>query len=66
MELPSPTGEGPWKVQAKVISYDKHPDQRRYQFDIRLQFVNLSPADLKSLEQLIRSKSFSESNHPSP
>jgi hypothetical protein len=56
IEVPSPSGEKPWVIQAKVISYDKFPEQRRYQFDVRLQFVNPSATDLKNLEQLIKSQ----------
>ncbi len=56
IEVPSSSEEKPWVIQAQVISYDKFPERRKYQFDVRLQFVNLSPTDLKNLEQLIKSQ----------
>jgi hypothetical protein len=57
IEVPSSGGGPAWKVQADVISYNKRTERRRYQFDVRLQFVNLSPAEMKNLEQWIRSLS---------
>jgi hypothetical protein len=54
IELPSPSGGEAWTLQANLISYDKFPDKREYPFDLRLQFVNPSAADLKNLEQLIK------------
>ena len=62
IELPSPAGDKPWVIQAKIISYDKFPDRRKYQFDVRLQFVNPSESDVKSLEQLIKSQTSQKSN----
>lgn len=57
IEMPSPSGEPPWKIQARVVSYDKHPERKQYPFDVRLQFVNPTPAEIKSIEQLIKSNS---------
>ena len=57
IEVPSAGGEPPWKIQAGIISYDKCPGDRPYQFDICLQFVNTSPADIKNLELLIKAQS---------
>ena len=56
IELPSLSDQGLWRVQARVISYDRSSDERKYQFDVRLQFVNTSATDLKHLEQLIKSQ----------
>jgi hypothetical protein len=56
VEVPSPSDENPWLIRAQVVSYDKFPEWRKYQFDVRLQFVNLSTTDLKNLEQLIKSQ----------
>ncbi len=56
VEVPSPSGEKPWMVQAKVISYDKFPERGKYQFDVRLQFLNPSSTDLKNIEQLIKTQ----------
>ncbi len=55
IEVPSSSGAPAWKVQADVISYNKRAERRRYQFDVHLQFVNLSSMDMKNLEQWIRS-----------
>lgn len=57
IEVPSSSGAPAWKVQADVISYNKRTERRRYQFDVRLQFVNLSSIEMKNLEQWIRSLS---------
>ncbi len=57
IEVPSSNGEPPWKIQARVISYDKYPGHRQYQFDVRLQFVNATPAEIKNLEDLVKAQS---------
>jgi hypothetical protein len=57
VEVPSSAGEPPWRIQAQIISYDKYPGHRQYQFDIRLQFANTSAAEIKNLEQLIKVQS---------
>jgi len=64
IEVPFPSGEKTQTLQAKIISYDKFPEKREYPFDVHLQFVNLSPTDLKNLEQLIKSKAFPKPNEP--
>jgi hypothetical protein len=61
IEVPSSPGEAPWKIQARIVSYDKHTERRQYPFDVRLQFVNPTPAEIKNLEQLIKSNSFQKS-----
>ena len=66
IEMPSPSGEKPWVIQAKVISYDKFPDRPQYQFDVRIQFVNTSPGDLKNLDQLIKTKGSSKNSGLNP
>lgn len=55
IEAPRSSGEPAWKVQANVISYNKRTERRRYQFDVRLQFMNLSSKEMENLEQWIRS-----------
>ena len=57
IEIPSSRGEPAWKVQANVISYNKRTERRRYQFDVRLQFMNLSSGEMKNLEKWIRTLS---------
>lgn len=64
IEGPSPSGEKTWTLQAKIISYDKFPEKRKYQFDVHLQFVNISPTDLRSLEQLIKPKTSPRGSEP--
>ena len=56
VEVPSSAGESPWRIQAQVISYDKYPGHRQYQFDVRLQFTNPSVVEIKNLEQLIKAQ----------
>ena len=57
VEIPSSSGESSWTIQAHIISYDKYPGHRQYQFDVRLQFANASAAEVKNLEQLIKAQS---------
>lgn len=58
IEMPSASGEPPWKIQARVVSYDKRPERKQYPFDVRLQFFNPTPAEIKSIEQLIKTSTF--------
>ena len=61
-----PSSEGdPWSVQAKVISYDKFPQKRQFQFDVRLQFMNLSKEEMNHLENLIKNTGVSKNREPS-
>ena len=55
LDLPSTSGEPPWSVQAKVLSYDRFVRKARFQFDVRLQFVNLSEAAQQNLGTLLKS-----------
>ena len=57
VEVPSVAGEPPWSIQARNIAYDKHPENRQYQFDVRLQFVDAGAAEVKNLEQLMKAQS---------
>ena len=61
IEVPSSSGEPPWIIQARVVSYDKRSDRRQYPFDVHLQFVNLTPAETNNLEQLIKSQASQKS-----
>jgi hypothetical protein len=61
IEIPSSSGEPPWQIKARIVSYDKHPERRQYPFDVRLQFVNPAPAEIKNLEQLIKANSSQKS-----
>jgi len=57
IEIPSADGGPPWGIQARIISYDKSPRHSPYQFDVRVQFVNPTAAEIKNLEDLVRSQS---------
>ena len=57
VEVPSSSGEPPWRIQARIISYDKYRGNRQYQFDVHLQFVNASSAEIKNLEELMKAQS---------
>lgn len=61
IEVPSSSAEPPWKIKARIVSYDKHPGRRQYPFDVRLQFVNPTPAEIKNIEQLIKASSSAKS-----
>ena len=61
IEVPSSSGKPPWKIQARIVSYDKHPERRQYPFDVRLQFENPTPAEIENIEQLIKSNSSQKS-----
>jgi hypothetical protein len=61
IEIPSSSGEPPWKIEARIVSYDKHPERRQYPFDVRLQFVNPAHAEIKNLEQLVKANSSQKS-----
>jgi hypothetical protein len=61
IEVPASSGEPPWKIQARIVSYDKHPERRKYPFDVRLQFENPTPAEIKNIEQFIKSNSSQKS-----
>ena len=57
IEVPSSSGQPLWKIKARIVSYDKHSERRQYPFDVRLQFVNPTPAEIKNIEQLIKANS---------
>jgi hypothetical protein len=57
LSLPSSTGEGRWDIKAQVLWYNKVEGERRYQFDVGLSFVNVSPAERENLNALLRSHS---------
>ena len=55
LDIPSTSEETIWSVQAKVLSYDRFVKKTRFQFDVRLQFVNLSEGAQQNLGALIKS-----------
>ncbi len=66
IEIAPSSGQEPWIVRAKIISYDKFPNRAKYQFDVRLQFVNPSETELRNLEQVIKYQASRESSGPNP
>ena len=59
LTLPASTGEGHWDIKAQVLWYNKVEGERRYQFDVGLSFVNVSPAERENLDALLRPHSSS-------
>jgi c-di-GMP-binding flagellar brake protein YcgR len=55
LTLASSTGEGQWTIEAQVLWYNKFEGERRYQFDVGLSFVNVSPSERENLDALLRS-----------
>jgi hypothetical protein len=55
-----PTSEGDsWTVKAQVLWYNKIEAERRYQFDVGLNFVDLTPPERENLRKLLNSLSTS-------
>jgi hypothetical protein len=54
LDLPSSADGKTWSVQAKVLSYDRFVEKLQFQFDVRLQFVNLSEAAQQNLGALLK------------
>ena len=59
LTLPLSTGEGQWDIKAQVLWYNKVEGERRYQFDVGLSFVDVSPSERENLNALLRSHSSS-------
>ena len=53
LSLPSSSEGEPWTIKAQVIWYNKIETVRRYQFDVGLKFVDLSPPDHENLRNLL-------------
>ena len=58
--LPSPSGGEPWTIKAQVLWYNKFEAQRKYQFDVGLNFVDVSPTEKENLHALLKSISVPE------
>jgi len=51
----SSSGEGdPWTIKAQVLWYNKFESERKYQFDVGLNFVDVSPTEREKLISLLR------------
>ena len=57
LTLPSSSGEGQWDIKAQVLWYNKVEGERRYQFDVGLSFVDVSPTERENLNALLKSHS---------
>jgi hypothetical protein len=55
----SPEGET-WSIQAQVLWYNRSESNRRYQFDVGLKFVALSPDQRQNLTALMESLAASQ------
>ena len=55
--LPASPEGGSWTITAHVLWYNSIEGERRYKFDVGLQFVNLSPSDRERLRGLLTSVS---------
>ena len=55
LALPSSSGEGQWDIKAQVLWYNKVEGERRYQFDVGLSFVDVSPSERENLNTLLKS-----------
>lgn len=53
--LPPSAEEDSVPVTAQVLWYNRGEGERRYQFDVGLQFVNFSPSDRERLQILLNS-----------
>ena len=42
-------------IKTRVLSYDKSQEKRKFQFDVRLEFVDMDGAELDYIESLIKS-----------
>ena len=49
----SPEGD-PWTIKAQVLWYNKFEGERKHQFDVGLNFVDVSPTERKKLNTLLK------------
>jgi hypothetical protein len=57
LALPSPGEENGRTIKAQVVWYNRIAAARRYQFDVGLKFVDLSPIERQHLESLLKALS---------
>ena len=50
----SPEGD-PWTIKAQVLWYNKFEGERKHQFDVGLNFVDISPRERRNLNTLLES-----------
>ena len=58
--LPSASGEDPWTIKGQVLWYNKIEAERKFQFDVGLNFVDVTPSEKENLHALLRSLSESK------
>ena len=55
--LPSASGGDLWTIKAQVLWYNKIEGERKFQFDVGLNFVDVSPSEKENLHALLKSLS---------
>jgi hypothetical protein len=56
LDLPPSSESGPWTIQARVLWYNRNEESgSQYSFSVGLTFKDLSPAERKQLEELVKS-----------
>ena len=55
LTLPASAREGHWDIKAQVLWYNKVKGERRYQFDVGLSFMDVSPTERENLNALLKS-----------
>ena len=55
--LPSASGEDSWTIKAQVLWYNKIEAERKFHFDVGLNFVDVSPSEKENLYALLKSLS---------
>ncbi|HVO84591.1 MAG TPA: PilZ domain-containing protein [Syntrophobacteria bacterium] len=54
LSLPAEGAGTPWTLQAQVLWYNRSSVERKYQFDVGLQFVKVTPDQRQHLEALFK------------
>ena len=55
LSMPSSSKQDQWNIKAQVLWYNKIETERRYQFDVGLNFVDLSSTERENLKSLLGS-----------
>ena len=55
--LPSASGVDSWTIKAQVLWYNKIEGERKFQFDVGLNFVYVTPSEKENLHALLKSLS---------
>jgi hypothetical protein len=57
LDLPPAPGGTPFTLKAQILWYNRIPPDGPFHFSVGLKFIDISPAERKQLEDLIRSAS---------